>query len=83
MIQGQIYETQQKHNEARALYKAGRNVCPKETTSWILASRLEEADGKSIIARSLLEKGRIEIDACAWTARMSNVWIVMDDVDMG
>ena len=44
---------------ARASYAAGLKAVPKSTTLWILASRLEEADNKSIRARALLEKARL------------------------
>lgn len=64
MVQGQILQSQKKYNEARATFKAGRNACPKETTLWILASKLEEVDGKSIMARSLLEKARMRNPGC-------------------
>jgi pre-mRNA-processing factor 6 len=37
-------------------FAAGVKSCPKEPTLWILASRLEEADDKSIKAHALLEK---------------------------
>ncbi|KAF4612581.1 hypothetical protein D9613_012724 [Agrocybe pediades] len=49
MIQGQIHQA------------AGniRCSCPKKPTLWILASPLEEADGRSIKARGLLEKARL------------------------
>lgn len=59
MIQGQIHESQKDYSAARASYAAGIKACPKEVTLWILASRLEEKDGKSIKARALLEKARI------------------------
>ncbi|KAH9480957.1 Pre-mRNA-splicing factor prp1 [Psilocybe cubensis] len=60
MIQGQIQQFDLKNiSAARAAFAAGIKACPKEPTLWILASRLEEADGKSIRARSLLEKGRL------------------------
>src|ERR1700749_4834549 len=59
MIQGQIHQSRKDHTAARASFMAGVKACPKEDTLWILASRLEEADGKSIKARSLLERARL------------------------
>lgn len=59
MIQGQIYQLKGDFTAARASYMAGVKACPKSVTLWILASRLEEADGKSIKSRSLLEKARL------------------------
>ncbi|KAF4618007.1 hypothetical protein D9613_012849 [Agrocybe pediades] len=44
---------------ARSSFAAGIKACPKEPTLWILASRLGEADGRSIKARPLLEKARL------------------------
>lgn len=61
MIQGQIHQSQTPpdHAAARASYAAGLKACPKSIPLWILASRLEEADGKSIRARALMEKARL------------------------
>ena len=59
MIKGQILEQQQNRSEARATYAAGYRACPKEVVLWMLASRLEESDGKRIMARSLLNKARL------------------------
>lgn len=59
MIQGQLYQAQQKYANARASFAAGLKQCPKEVNLWILASRLEELDGKSIKARALLERARL------------------------
>ncbi|KAF5360482.1 hypothetical protein D9756_005026 [Leucocoprinus leucothites] len=59
MVQGQIYQRLKNTPAARASFAAGLKACPKNVTLWILASRLEEADGKSIKARSLLEKARL------------------------
>jgi len=58
MIQGQIHQSRNNIPAARGSFGAGIKACPKATTLWILASRLEEADGKSIKARALLEKAR-------------------------
>lgn len=60
MIQGQLYQYHMKNiPAARTAYSNGIKACPKSAVLWVLASRLEEADGKSIKARSLLEKGRL------------------------
>ena len=62
MIQGQIYQHSLSNiPAARAAYSNGLKACPKEPVLWILASRLEEHDNKSIKARSLLEKGRLAV----------------------
>jgi len=63
MIQGQIHQSQKNYSLARASFAAGLKACPKEATLWVLASKLEEADGKSIKARALLEKARLVIPA--------------------
>ncbi|KAJ7638548.1 PRP1 splicing factor, N-terminal-domain-containing protein [Roridomyces roridus] len=55
----QILQSQGNFSAARAAFAAGLKACPKEATLWILASRLEEADGKSIKARAILEKARL------------------------
>jgi pre-mRNA-processing factor 6 len=59
MIQGQIHQSRNNYPLARASFAAGVKTCSKEPTLWILASRLEEADGKSIKACALLEKARL------------------------
>ncbi|KAH7102781.1 PRP1 splicing factor, N-terminal-domain-containing protein [Auriculariales sp. MPI-PUGE-AT-0066] len=59
MIQGQILHDRGDLTGARAAYAAGMKLCPKEPVLWILASRLEEADGRSIKARALLDKARM------------------------
>ncbi|KAF8483099.1 hypothetical protein F5888DRAFT_1844101 [Russula emetica] len=59
MVQGQIHQAANKHSAARAAYAAGIKAVPKDFTLRVLASRLEEADGKSIRARALLEKARL------------------------
>src|ERR1700722_278698 len=63
MIQGQIHQDRRDYAAARASFAAGIKACPKNPTLWILASKLEEADGRSIKARSLLEKARQVIPA--------------------
>ena len=59
MVQGQIHQSQKDYALARASFAAGLKACPKEVTLWVPASKLEEADGKSIKARALLEKARL------------------------
>lgn len=58
MIKGQILESQSDIPGARSTYTAGMKACPKDVRTWILASRLEEADEKRIMARALLNKAR-------------------------
>jgi pre-mRNA-processing factor 6 len=58
MIKGQILQSQQKYDEARATFATGTKACPKEIPLWILASRLEEEAGRRVMARSLLNKAR-------------------------
>jgi len=69
MVQGQIYQSQKNHPVARAVYAAGLKQCPKNVALWILASRLEELDGKNIKARALLERARMMNPASeqSWT----------------
>lgn len=59
MIQGQIHQDRKNYAAARASFATGINQCSKEVTLWILASRLEEADGRSIKSRALLDKARL------------------------
>lgn len=59
MMQGQIHQKLKNTAAARKSYGAGMKACPKSITLCILTSRLEEADGKSIKARALLEKARL------------------------
>jgi pre-mRNA-processing factor 6 len=59
VVQGQIHQAASNHSAARAAYVAGVKAVPKDITLRVLASRLEEADGKSIRARALLEKARL------------------------
>ncbi|KZV84508.1 hypothetical protein EXIGLDRAFT_624143 [Exidia glandulosa HHB12029] len=59
MIKGQILQDKKDIPGARAVFAAGMKACPKEPVLWILASRLEEADGRSIKARALLDKARL------------------------
>ena len=51
MIQGQTHQTANNYLTARAAYAAGLKAVSKDNTLWVIASRLEEADGgKSIRA---------------------------------
>jgi tetratricopeptide (TPR) repeat protein len=59
MVQGQIHQAANNYSAARAAYAAGIKAVSKDITLRVLASRLEEADGKSIRARALLEKARL------------------------
>ena len=56
MVQGQILQAAKGYSGARAAYVAGFKAGPKDIMLWVLASRLGEADGKSIRARALIEK---------------------------
>ncbi|PPQ84760.1 LOW QUALITY PROTEIN: hypothetical protein CVT25_007539 [Psilocybe cyanescens] len=60
MIQGQIHQ-HDLHDipAARPSFAGGIKVCAKEPVLWVLASRLEEANGRSIRARALLEKAQL------------------------
>ncbi|KAF7767988.1 hypothetical protein Agabi119p4_7231 [Agaricus bisporus var. burnettii] len=59
IMQGQIHQKLKNITAARKSYATGMKACPKSITLCILASRLEEADGKSIKARALLERARL------------------------
>jgi pre-mRNA-processing factor 6 len=59
MVQGQIHQAANNYSAARAAYAAGIKAVSKDFTLRVLASRLEEADGKSIRARALLNKERL------------------------
>jgi pre-mRNA-processing factor 6 len=59
MIQGQIHQDKKNLLATRASFSTGVKACPKEPTLWILASQLDEANGKSIKAWALLEKARL------------------------
>ncbi|KAF8340470.1 PRP1 splicing factor, N-terminal-domain-containing protein [Cantharellus anzutake] len=59
MIKGQVLTDLEDIAGARASYANGVKVCPKVPALWILASRLEEADGRAIKSRALLEKARL------------------------
>lgn len=74
MIQGQIHHTQKDYASARASFATGLKACPKEVTLWVLASKLEEADGKSIKARALLEKARLVNLQPTFSGQKQLVW---------
>ena len=59
MVHGQIHQAANNYPAARAAYAAGIKAAPKDIALGVLASRLEEADGKSIRARALLEKAHL------------------------
>ena len=59
MIQAQVHLLRNNIPAARGSLSNGVKACPRDPRLWILASRLEEMDGKSIKARALLEKGRL------------------------
>ncbi|KAF9052133.1 PRP1 splicing factor, N-terminal-domain-containing protein [Panaeolus papilionaceus] len=59
MIQGQIHAQLGDLSAARASYTAGMKACSRNPTLRILASRLEEMEGRSIKARAILEKARL------------------------
>ncbi|KAJ7694595.1 PRP1 splicing factor, N-terminal-domain-containing protein [Mycena rosella] len=61
MIQGQIYDSLGDLAAARNAFIVGLKECSNDPRLWILASRLEEKDQKSIKARALLEKARLLI----------------------
>jgi pre-mRNA-processing factor 6 len=59
MIKGQVLTDGKDIAAACAAYAVGTKACPKSVPLWILASRLEELDNRTIKARSLLEKARL------------------------
>ncbi|SRR5258708_4011148 len=59
MIKGQVLMDLKDVVGARAAYSSGVKLCPRVPTLWILASRLEEEDGRAIKSRALLEKARL------------------------
>ena len=68
MVQGQIHQATNNYSAPRTAYTIGINAVPKDTTLQVLSSRLEEADGKSIRARALLEK------ACLVNPKSNVLW---------
>jgi pre-mRNA-processing factor 6 len=59
MIKGQILTDLNDISCARAAFAAGMKAAPKSVPLWILASQLEEKDGRAIKSRALLEKARL------------------------
>ena len=59
MLKGQVLTDGKDIPNARAAYAVGVKACPKSVPLWILASRLEELDNRTIKARALLEKARL------------------------
>lgn len=59
MLKGQILTQAKDIPGARAAYASAVKACPKSVPLWLLASRLEEQDGRTIKARSLLDKARL------------------------
>ncbi|KAH6907027.1 pre-mRNA splicing factor prp1 [Coprinopsis sp. MPI-PUGE-AT-0042] len=61
MIQAQVHLLRNNIPAARGALSNGVKACPRDPRLWVMASRLEEMDGKSIKARALLEKGRLVV----------------------
>jgi pre-mRNA-processing factor 6 len=59
MIQGQILLAVKVYSGTRAAYAPELKAVPMGIILWVLASWLEEADGKSIRALTLIEKARL------------------------
>ena len=57
MQKGQIYTAQNKVPQAREAYNIGTRACLTSTPLFLLLSRLEEASGVVVKARSVLERG--------------------------
>ncbi|KAH6905747.1 hypothetical protein BKA70DRAFT_1373001 [Coprinopsis sp. MPI-PUGE-AT-0042] len=60
-IQAQVHLLHNNILAARGALSNGVNACPRDPRFWVLASWLEEIDGKSTKARALLEKGRLVV----------------------
>ncbi|TMW64501.1 hypothetical protein Poli38472_011381 [Pythium oligandrum] len=62
MMAGQFYEFQDppKYEDAKKMYRAGLQHCPKSIPLWILSSRLEEKINGVTKARSVLEMARLK-----------------------
>ena len=73
MIKGQVLTDLKDVAGARAAYNNGVKVCPRVPSLWILTSRLEEADGRAIKSRALLEKARLlnPKDETLWSEAVS------------
>ncbi|KAL9058362.1 MAG: hypothetical protein Q9162_001817 [Coniocarpon cinnabarinum] len=72
MMKGQIYQFDfdtPRVTQAREAYSAGTRACPQSPPLWLLSSRLEESQGLTVKARSVLERARIACskDPSVWT----------------
>ena len=72
MMKGQIYQFDfdtPQITQAREAFSAGTRACPQTSPLWLLSSRLEESQGLTVKARSILERARIACpkDASVWT----------------
>ncbi|KAF3903569.1 hypothetical protein AA313_de0202646 [Arthrobotrys entomopaga] len=61
MMKGQIYQGENKLPQARQAYASGMKACRSSVPLWILASRLEEAAGVVIKARSIMDQARLAV----------------------
>ena len=57
MQKGQIYQATRQIPQARQAYNVGTHACPQSVPLYLLLSRLEEAQGLTVKARSVLERG--------------------------
>ena len=57
MQKGQIYQSLRQIPQARQAYNVGTHACPKSVPLYLLLSRLEESQGLTVKARSVLERG--------------------------
>lgn len=60
MMLGQIYEQEDRKEDARNIYRRALKSNPESIPLWLLWSRLEESDDALIKARSVLEKARLK-----------------------
>lgn len=62
MMKGQIYECELASiPPAREAYNTGTKACPRSVPLWLLLSRLEEAAGVLVRARSVLDRARLAV----------------------
>ena len=57
MQKGQIYQSMGQIPQARQAYNVGAKACPNSVPLYLLLSRLEESQGLTVKARSVLERG--------------------------
>ena len=57
MQKGQIYQAMRHIPQARQAYNVGTHACPQSVPLYLLLSRLEESQGLTVKARSVLERG--------------------------